>query len=151
MVPASPQVHEKGPLAVAPLVRQPNSRSVQTDVRHITRLLWNLTFLTICWAIIIVKIRIRTTRPWDPLPATWTWTGLDTVRYWQSSVATAITKPWRLALGSSHSSIPYARLALCRADRKYNTRRTDVERCCQVSTGSGWKECVSGTRRFSRF
>ena len=78
MVPASPQIHEKGPLAVAPLVRQPNSRSVQTDVRHITRLLWSLTFLTICWAIIIVEIRIRTTRPWDPLPTTWPWTGLDT-------------------------------------------------------------------------
>lgn len=75
MVPASPKIHEKGPLAVAPLVRQPNSRSVQTDFRHITRLLWSLT---ICWAIIIVEIRIRTTRPWDPLPTTWPWTGLDT-------------------------------------------------------------------------
>lgn len=77
MVPASPQVHEKGPSAVAPLVRQPNSRSVQTDVRHITRLLWSLAFLTTCWAVIILEIRIRTTPPWDP-PPTWTLTGLDT-------------------------------------------------------------------------
>lgn len=78
MVPASPQVPEKRPSAVAPLVRQPNSRSVQTDVKHIIRLLWSLAFLTICWAVTIVEIRRSTTRPWDPPPTTWTWTGLDT-------------------------------------------------------------------------
>lgn len=35
----------------------------------------------------------------------------------------SITRPRGLALDSSHSSIPHARLALCRANSKYNTGR----------------------------
>ena len=77
IVPASPQVHKKGPLAVAPLVRQPTARSVHTDVRHITRLLWSLAFLVICWAVIILAIKIRNTPARDG-PPTWRWTEQDT-------------------------------------------------------------------------
>lgn len=76
-MPASSQVHEKEPSAVAPLVRQPTARPAHTDVRHITRLLWSFAFLVICWAVILLAIKVRNTlaRDWPP---TWSWTEQDT-------------------------------------------------------------------------
>ena len=77
MVPASSQVPEKGPSAVAPSLRQPTARSVHTDVRYITRLLWCLAFLVICWAVTILTIKIRYTPVWE-WPLTWRWSEEDT-------------------------------------------------------------------------